>query len=77
MRWPLKRRPLLTKQHQKQRLRDLVLPESAIGELHETNHGWDYVQNLWAEEVAQLAVSMGDVGGNLIAYILENIPTLL
>ena len=41
------------------------------------NRSWDYVQNLWAEEVAQLAVSMGDVGGNLIAYVLENVPTLL
>ena len=77
MRWPLKRRPPLTKQHQKQCLRDLVLPELAIGELREMNRSWDYVQNLWAEEVAQLAVSMGDVGGNLIAYVLEKVPTLL
>ena len=39
--------------------------------------GCDYTQNLWAEDVAQLATSFGDVNGNLIAYVLEGIPKLL
>ena len=54
-----------------------MLHESDIGKLQEMDWGCDYAQNLWAEDVTQLATSFGDVNGNLIAYVLEGIPKLL
>ena len=54
-----------------------MLHELDIGELREIDWGCDYTQNLWAEDVAQLATSFGDVNSNLIAYVLEGIPKLL
>ena len=37
----------------------------------------DYGQNLWATEVAKIAINMGDYKGFLIEYILEGIPNIL
>ena len=54
-----------------------MLHESDIDKLREMDWGCDYTQNLWAEDIAQLATSFGDVNGNLIAYVLEGIPKLL
>ena len=37
----------------------------------------DYGQNLWATEVAKMAINMGDRKGFLIEYVLEDIPNIL
>ena len=60
-------------------IHELVLKEEDVGKwtIPSDKHKADYGQNHWATEVANMAVSMGDVEGNLITYILETIPPLL
>ena len=37
----------------------------------------DYGQNVWAERVMKLALSMGDADGTLIEYAIETAPPIL
>lgn len=55
------------------------MEEDAIGKwiTPADRHKADYGQNVWATEVAKMAVTMGDTTGFLINSVVERIPDLL
>ena len=77
--WPRPARPSFSRAEQKERIRELVLKEENVGKwvTPSDKRKADYGQNLWATEVAKMAVNMGDRKGFLIDYVLEGIPNVL
>ncbi|KAI5983965.1 hypothetical protein EDD15DRAFT_2375808 [Pisolithus albus] len=77
-RWPPTWRPKWTRTPQQQEcIRALKLEEEEIGKWIETAEGGDYGHILWATKVMRLAMSMGDVEGKLIKYVVEEAPAIL
>ncbi|KAI6011749.1 hypothetical protein PISMIDRAFT_96202 [Pisolithus microcarpus 441] len=76
-RWPMMRRPKWSRAQQRERVKDQVLKTEDIGRWVEDGQTSDYGQNLWAERVVKLALSMGDANGFLIDDALHQIPNLL
>jgi len=76
-RWPPTKRAKWSKVQQKERIRDQGLKEEEIGKWIQEGRVGDYGQNVWAERVMKLALSMGDAGGMLIEYAIETTPTIL
>ena len=79
VRWPPSERSSFSRAEQVERICELILKEEDVGKwtIPSDKRKADYGQNIWATEVANMAVSMGDVEGNLITYVLETIPPLL
>ncbi|KAI6036185.1 hypothetical protein PISMIDRAFT_12193 [Pisolithus microcarpus 441] len=61
----------------RERIKDQMLKVEEIGKWTEDGQTGDYGQNLWAERVVKLALSMGDANGFLIDDVLHQIPDLL
>ncbi|KAI5984749.1 hypothetical protein EDD15DRAFT_2374870 [Pisolithus albus] len=76
-RWPARRRPKWSRAQQRERIKDQVLRTEDIGRWIEEEQASDYGQNLWAERVVKLALSMGDANGFLIDDVLYQVPDLL
>ncbi|KAF8833589.1 hypothetical protein BDN67DRAFT_1017374 [Paxillus ammoniavirescens] len=76
-RWPPMKKPKWSRAQQKERIRGQTLREEDIGAWIAEGRVEDYGQNVWATKVMRLALSMGDIGGALIEYALEGVPTLL
>ena len=79
VRWPPLERPSFLRAEQVKHIHKLELKEEDVGKwtIPSDKHKVDYRQNLWATEVANMAVSMCDIEGNLTTYVLETIPPLL
>jgi hypothetical protein len=54
-----------------------VLKEEEVGEWTQEGQTGNYAHMLWAINISQLALGMGDVDGAMIEYALEGIPNLL
>ncbi|KAI5995000.1 hypothetical protein EDD15DRAFT_2365904 [Pisolithus albus] len=76
-RWPPTKRPKWTKAQQRERIRAVKLDEEDIGRWVETEDGGDYGHVVWATKVMRIALSMGDVEGKLVEYVVEEAPTVL
>ena len=79
VRWPPPERPKFTRAEQMERIREQVLKEESIGKwvtLADKRKA-DYGQNIWANEVAKAAITMGDTAGFLIECAVDGIPNLL
>ncbi|KIM56849.1 hypothetical protein SCLCIDRAFT_17106 [Scleroderma citrinum Foug A] len=66
-----------SKVQQKERVRDQSLKEEEIGKWIQEGRVGDYGQNVWAERVMKLALSMGDADGTLIEYAIKMAPPIL
>ena len=75
--WPLTKRARWSKVQQKEQVRDQSLKEEQIGKWIQEGRVGDYGQNVWAEQVMKLALSMGDADGTLIEYAIEMAPPIL
>ena len=75
--WPPTKQAKWTKVQQKERVRDQSLKEEDIGKWVQEGRVGDYGQNVWAERVMKLALSMGDADGTLIEYVIETAPLIL
>ncbi|KAI6106032.1 hypothetical protein EV401DRAFT_2078380 [Pisolithus croceorrhizus] len=76
-RWPMMRRPKWSRAQQRERIKDQALKTEDIGRWIEEERASDYRQNLWAEQVIKLALSMGDANSFLINDVLHQVPNLL
>jgi hypothetical protein len=76
-RWPAPKRPKLTRAQQKERIMSQVLKEEEVGEWTQEGRTGNYAHVLWAINISQLALGMGNVDGAMIEYALEGIPNLL
>ena len=78
-RWPPPKRPKFSWEEQMERIREQILREENIGKWIMPTNKWkaDYGQNIWANEVAKAAITMGDMTGFLIDCAVKGIPNLL
>ena len=75
--WPPTKQAKWTKVQQKEQVRDQSLKEEDIGRWVQEGQVGDYGQNVWAERVMKLALSMGDADGALIKYAIETALSIL
>ena len=73
---PTKRAKWLRLQ-QRERVRELGLKEEEVGKWVQEGCVGDYGQNIWADWVMRLALSMGNVDGSLIEYAIETAPVII
>ncbi|KAG1788456.1 uncharacterized protein HD556DRAFT_1403608 [Suillus plorans] len=73
-RWPLLKPPKLSRAQQRERVAAHALKEGDIGALAPNGN---FAHVVWATEISQLALGMGDLKGDLIEDVLEGIPDLL
>ena len=78
-RWPPLERPKLSRAEQMEQIREQVLSKENIGKWITPPDKWkaDYGQNIWANEVAKVVITMGDMAGFLIKCAVDRIPNLL
>ena len=62
---------------QRERVRELGLKEEEVGKWVQEGRVGDYGQNIWADWVMRLALSMGNVDGSLIEYAIETAPVII
>ena len=62
---------------QRERIRELGLKEEEVGKWVQEGRIGDYGQNVWADRVMRLALSMGDTDGTLIEYAIETTLAVL
>ena len=79
VRWPPPERPKFSRAEQMERIREQILKEENIGKwvTPSDKRKADYGQNIWANEVAKAATTMGDTAGFLIDCAVDGIPNLL
>ena len=53
------------------------MKEADVGEWCQRDDGGDFAHIIWAEDVAKLAISMGNTNGTLIDHVLDGTPRLL
>lgn len=74
-RWPMKRKTKLSKAQVKQRLKGFALEDDEVAVWDQQHQEFKHVW--WAEQVASLAVELGDTEGTCIDYVVENAPRSL
>ena len=75
--WPPMKCAKWSKLQQKERVREQGLKEKEIGKWVQEGHMGDYGQNVWADQVMRLALSMGDMDRALIEYTIKTTPAVL
>lgn len=75
--WPPMKHAKWSKLRQKERVREQGLKEEEVGKWVQEGCMGDYGQNVWADWVMRLVLSMGDTDGSLIEYAIETTPAVL
>jgi hypothetical protein len=79
VRWPPPERPKFSRAEQMERIREQILREENVRKwvTPSDRRKADYGQNIWANEVAKAAITMGDTAGFLIECAVDGIPNIL